>query len=779
MNDNNNYGIDLSKIKFDTNFYKTYHSDLKNLNDIELTSHFILHGYSEKRLFYNLENNFDWLKYYIDFKLEFKDIELIFQHFLYEYFINYEKYNNVNNVNNYKTIEINNKIQFNENTYKSFNPDLKQMNNEDLINHYNNHGRNEKRKFMEIIPEFNWCYYLIKYNIKNKNTINDLWNYYVYDHIKHSPNINFNMKINYDTYNLSNNQNIIYNNVSNNFNNNSNKSQNFNNFPLTGIIYVYYNRKGELRNETNLAFFIRQTVLKDTKNIYMFIINNYTTEIQIPVQQNVIIIKNNNCFDIEAYGMGIKNLLNRNKSIQRIVLMNSGVTGPFYNTSNWLSKFEDKIQKDRASICSTINYKFQDGNYVPGYFVYIVNKPDIIKLLSTVLIRHGSKSDVINKGEYGISRVLRSNKHIVSCLIDNNIKGYRGDRDSNLNRYNLYDLVFVKTNWRSIDSLNRDSCPIKNNECINEINKICNFKYDRLNNINYNNINICNSSDKWNSKSQFYNTFGIAEEFIVHPNMINSKKLAVYCHSDRDNLFRSFCIDAVNTLTLLGYKVIICTTCYNFKNVNNLPFEKIVISNAKNDCFMFKQFINSKNIQMYDHLLFVNDTIIFPVHGINNMRNTFNKFSGIDFWGIWSSPEQKEHIMSPFLYFSNKTFNHLKSTLNKYSFADSVVAQKWEVNLLQEMKTQRFSTGAVVDYRSLGNINYQCPIMHPDVFPRWINRPEVFAIKWKYMGNYLNKRKLNIPYMNYLLRYLHFNHTGMKGKPEEHRAYGNPINYCK
>ena len=69
--------------------------------------------------------------------------------------------------------------------------------------------------------------------------------------------------------------------------------------------------------------------------------------------------------------------------------------------------------------------------------------------------------------------------------------------------------------------------------------------------------------------------------------------------------------------------------------------------------------------------------------------------------------------------------------------------------------------------------------MHPDVFPRWINRQEVFAIKWKYMGNYLNKRKLNIPYMNYLLRYLHFNDTGMKGKPEEHRAYGNPINYSK
>ena len=96
--------------------------------------------------------------------------------------------------------------------------------------------------------------------------------------------------------------------------------------------------------------------------------------------------------------------------------------------------------------------------------------------------------------------------------------------------------------------------------------------------------------------------------------------------------------------------------------------------------------------------------------------------------------------------------------------------------MLQEMKSEKFSTGYVVDYRTLGNLNFQCPIMHKNIFPKWINRPEVFAIKWKYIGNYLNKDKLNMPYMNYLLRYLHFNHTGMKGKPEEDGTYENPTN---
>ena len=69
--------------------------------------------------------------------------------------------------------------------------------------------------------------------------------------------------------------------------------------------------------------------------------------------------------------------------------------------------------------------------------------------------------------------------------------------------------------------------------------------------------------------------------------------------------------------------------------------------------------------------------------------------------------------------------------------------------------------------------------MHPLIFPQWINNKKIFAIKWKYIGNYLNKDNYNLPYMNYLLRFIHFNHTGPPGHPEKNNVWGPPQLYVK
>lgn len=779
------YNINLLNIYFDINYYKKNNLDLFKFTNDELINHFIQYGRYEKRIFYNLRE-FDWLRYYIDYKLDFKDINYIHQHFLYNYYINY-KFEKINKIENC--------ISFNYIEYKNNHKDLHKLNKDQLKDHYNNYGRNEKRKIMNIPKCFNWVYYLIKYEIKDVKTVDDIFNNYVYtEHSKINRKlVNINTIVDYDNKKLSEKQSIIYNKINiidydnqklkeqtinENFTSiNNNKCVNFNNFPLVGIIYVFYNRKNELANESNLSFFINQTVLNDNKNIYLFIINNNTCEVNIPIQRNVYIMKNRNCYDIEAYGIGINYLQQKHNNIERFVLMNCSVTGPFYNNNNWLSKFENKIKQDKAVICSTIVYRFNNKKFVPGYFNYIINDKNVISLLKRVLIHYNSKENAIDNGEYGISKILHQNNYKITSIQDNNVNSYRGDRDNNLNRYSIYDLVFIKTNWRSLNGLDRDSIPIKYNEINNAINSTCNYNIDFFT-INSELLTINHHCNHWNSKQEFYTRYGTAEKFIVYPNInFNRNKLALYFHSDKDNLFRSYCIDAVNTLCLLEYKVIICTTCNNFVNVTNLPYEKIIINNAKTDCFMFKNVMNRININNYSHLMFVNDTLLFPIHGINNMKNTINKFLNTDFWGIWSSPEQKEHIMSPFLHFTNRTFNYLKMNLSKYTFHDSHNAQQWEINLLSEMRSKGFSIGYVIDYKTLGNLNLTCPIMHPYIFPKWIIRKDVFAIKWKYMGNYLNKNKLNIPHMNYLLRYLHFNHTGPKGKPEQNGAYKNPLNY--
>jgi len=309
-----------------------------------------------------------------------------------------------------------------------------------------------------------------------------------------------------------------------------------------------------------------------------------------------------------------------------------------------------------------------------------------------------------------------------------------------------------------------------------------------LKNINYNllpinNNGIClTNSYNWNSKQDFYNKFGKAEEFIIYPIITHSSKLALYAHSDQDNIIKDYCIKAINTLSLLNYEVIILTTCRTFNNVKNFPYKIVNISNAKTDLYMYQKYLNSNNvINKYSHLLLVNDSIIFPIHGIQEMQNSINKIiNTCDYFGIWNSPEHQDHLVSSFLHFSSKMISSIKSYLNNYNLLDCGTAgnlndaQKCEINFVSYLSKHNFKYKTIIDYKSLNNIKYQCPIFHPNVFPQWINRKDVFAIKWKYMCNYINKNKINNSYLNYLLRYIHFNHTGPKAKPEQFNCYGQP-----
>ena len=543
-------------------------------------------------------------------------------------------------------------------------------------------------------------------------------------------------------------------------------------------------------------------MLRDKTNIYLFIINGGNCEVIFPQQNNLFVLQNGNCYDFEAYGIGInylKQKFGQNlNGIERIVTMNCSITGPFYNNEHWLSQFENKLKQNNAYNCSTIIYRLDKINSnsdsdirTPGYFNYFVKDIQIInELMKRVFIKHNTKDACISNGEYGLSKIfIQNNKKIISIINSYNNRlsnGWRIDRDNNINNFTLFQLIFVKINWRGVDGINRDSIPVKFLNTIEEMYKTCNYKNPleaKFSNINYNLLKINSrgecytSSYNWNSKQDFYNKFGKAEEFIIYPTITNFSKVALYAHSDKDNLFRDYCINAVNTLSLLNYRVIILTTCRTFNNVHNLPYEKIVITEAKTDFYMYQKYLNTKSniILNYSHLLLVNDTLVFPIHGINNMANSLNNIiNTCDYFGIWNSPEYKEHIISSFLHFNSKLINHIINYLNKNDLNTFQQAQLSEVNLLSHLSFLKFKYKTIVDYKTLGNIKYQCPIFHPNVFPLWINKPEVFAIKWKYMGNYINKQKLNIPYMNYLLRYIHFNHTGPKGKPEECNCYGIP-----
>ena len=77
-----------------------------------------------------------------------------------------------------------------------------------------------------------------------------------------------------------------------------------------GIIYVYYERKNEQKNQTNLSFFIKYGLnekLWAKLNIStLFVVNGHQCEVQIPTKPNVYLLKEDNCSDWEGWYNGIK-----------------------------------------------------------------------------------------------------------------------------------------------------------------------------------------------------------------------------------------------------------------------------------------------------------------------------------------------------------------------------------------------------------------------------------------------------------------------------------------
>ena len=63
-----------------------------------------------------------------------------------------------------------------------------------------------------------------------------------------------------------------------------------------------------------------------------------------------------------------------------------------------------------------------------------------------------------------------------------------------------------------------------------------------------------------------------------------------------------------------------------------------------------------------------------------------------------------------------------------------------------------------------------CPPFHPGNIYKWINNPDSFGIKWKYMISYLNQNKVSSE-LNYLTRYLHYGKYGYISDGEKMGAF--------
>jgi len=593
------------------------------------------------------------------------------------------------------------------------------------------------------------------------------------------------------------------------------------------IIYVYYERKNEKKNKTNLSYFIKYG-LDDTKWIKMdittiFVINGHQCEVIIPKKENIHILREDNCSDYEGWFNGINYMSTKyNKPLEQqfdyLCLINSSTFGPFMEStvdSHWLCPFYDSMVKNNANACSPYINMFRRGNdeidlqALSCSFTLIKINSDIIKLLTktpvistdransiyrrytnTVLGKKENKLDSILTGEFGLSRVLQNNGYNICCLYKNNHRPSEPlyEREEFFHKNNdefLKQTIFIKNIWR-VGEQQYPSIPVLYDYCINFINKQLKYKniFDGLDvEYNYDLLNV-----SLNNKKDFFHKYGYAEEYILFPKKkYDMKGVVLYAHYDSNNIIADYVIQGLKSLVYIGYDVLFYTASSSINNidVSILPFEIHYVKNkgAGTDWEMWLnglKLIKETKLN-YEWIMFINDSLLFPINGITNFMNSvINSRDGCDFWGHWYAPEKclvgtpvefKFNLIDDVIIFIEKNvYIVLNNLLNKSRSAIHLL----EIPFTQYLLNKNYLMKSIIDYRNLKGHNVVCPSFHPQLLNQWINNPYSFAIKWKYCISYL-KNDIVSEEFNFLTRYLYYGPYGTISNGEKDMVFPKSI----
>lgn len=595
------------------------------------------------------------------------------------------------------------------------------------------------------------------------------------------------------------------------------------------VIYNYMETPGFTKSQTNLSFFIRHAMdKKKWKNLniqYLFIIKNYC-EVVFPIEDNVKVLRYETESDFDAWDFGIKSMtppkVHLSKLFDYIFFLNSDVLGPLIDSntnSHWMEKYFNKIQKENSIICSNIITDLPKtdlggpGLRISPYTFLLKINPKVLDILrntkiknisdgttakchileNTVFGKKKDRMDSILTGEYGISKVLISNGYIMSCLIYES-NDYKKVLNNNLHqdRYLSYngdhlsinDIPFYKNTW-IWDEMHRVCLPLRYQECINFTQRYF-YRYSvpfpidhRLISVPVNGVTLNQREYDWNSKEIFYSVHGIAEEAIVYPLITESaKNVAIYHHYDSDMILKDYVIQGINALLLSGYDVLFYTSCKELKNVKEFPVSINYMPNygAGTDLICYYEAIKNNNLKKYEYLFFTNDSVIFPIYGVDSFKRTILKHRQLgDFWGHWSSNDVQHHfvgtlielnvtkVLDSFMEFLQiKVGNYKTISREKHYYIYEV-----EVKILQFLLDKGFKSSCVLPIQNFITKNVKAPF-NPISFYKWMKDPDCFAIKWKYMVNYIHLDYFNNPYMNQLLRYVHFGPHGPIGNYQAH-----------
>ena len=601
-----------------------------------------------------------------------------------------------------------------------------------------------------------------------------------------------------------------------------------------GIIYVYYERKNEQKNQTNLSFFIKYGLdekLWSNLNITtLFVINGHKCEVLIPSKPNIHVLKEDNCSDWEGWYNGIKYFEGTEKKniweiFDYLCLINASAIGPIYEPNindHWLMPFYNKMIKDDAVICSPcVSFLHRcgvNGPKVVPIMSLIKCTESIMHLLTrvkinvqhdhknynnTVLGKKNDKIDAVLTGEYGLSLALINGGYRVTSLLYDDfdchnpvnwdINGFtEPDRYMSFNGRNIpLSTIFIKNIWRWNNGY--VCLPVLYNECTNFVYDKLNIKniFNYKNDVNYNysviklEPGLHGMVQDWKSCGEYYKKYGVAEERIIFPNFKPCcDGCLIYAHYDADNIIKDYVIQTIKTFIYLGYNILFYTSSSKIENIDQVPFKIFFVENEYfgtdwkiwlHGC----EYIINKKIKT-SYIFILNDSIILPINGVENFNNTIQKMrKTCDFWGHWDSTDIEWHIVGTFIEFKyamihdvihfiqDKIKIHTSiGKLELFVASNGLVPgtdKHWyifnvEVKFAKYLIDKGYKHDVVINVNTLDK-TLCCPPFHPGNIYKWINNPDSFGIKWKYMISYLNQNKVS-PELNYLTRFLHYGKYG-------------------
>ncbi len=578
------------------------------------------------------------------------------------------------------------------------------------------------------------------------------------------------------------------------------------------VIYVYYERKNEQKNQTNLAFFMKYGLDKsrwrDMDITTLFIINGHQCEVLIPSRDDIFVHKQDNCSDWEGWHDGIKYFEKKYRkpiydSFSHLCLINASSFGPVYEDGkerHWVDPFLNKMREERSVICSPCANILPDidiggpGLRIVPIFVLLIIDKNIYNLLINTQISmnnnkyintiYGHKTDKIDAvvtGEYGLSKILLENNYKISSLVVSDDK-YRIDF-YRLTNSDLKNSIFIKNNWRWDNS--HASQPVLYNYCMNFANIKLNYTNEFTQYVvNYNaldykyksqgtmiksyNLPIRNGETTyWTSFKDLYDKFLYSEEVILFPIQNYSyKNCVIYAHYDKDNIIKDYVINNLKILMLLKFDILFYTASYKIKNIDILPCKINYIKNIGHGTDWYIWLSGLHKCSKYERILLLNDSLILGINGINNMRQSIATMRNkdIDLWGHWDSSEIMYHYIGTPIEIKQGVrkdlISFIEENLPKCNTGWDFVIHI-ETKMIAHLTGLGYKTDVIIKENMILSQYFvykkyiSCPSHNPCFLKKWIHLPVSFAIKWKYVLPYLLFNNITHPFFNYLLRFLH------------------------